>query len=465
MTRRSLNLLQFWLTLVYFSIPLAAFAIAGYVRFVSGYFPAVDVDVYAYTGWLLATTVTWALVLDHQRLNRIETLVTLQTGVKTIAKATLSSLAIVLALSFFYRNVSISRVFVVAGFSLVFAMSVAALHLFRSGIFGPDRQLLGRLKIAVVGADEYAMRLADHLKAKSLIHCDVVCFVALPGQPPPENARAPVLSWEQLESAVDVHGCQEALVALPSARFSELQSITEQVKHLCVPARIVLDIGEGLFVPERVFDFLGLPLLDVRPYPVDTVRYMVGKRIFDLVFSLVALLLLAPVLLAIALLVKLTSRGPVFFAQERVSLNGRRFAMLKFRTMVVQDHASSNHQHTARHDPRITALGRFLRRSSLDELPQFFNVLRGDMSVVGPRPELTFFVQKFRAEIPAYMSRHNVKCGITGWAQINGLRGSDSSIPRRIQYDLYYMKNWSMALDLKIIFLTVFNGLVAKSAY
>jgi lipopolysaccharide/colanic/teichoic acid biosynthesis glycosyltransferase len=170
-------------------------------------------------------------------------------------------------------------------------------------------------------------------------------------------------------------------------------------------------------------------------------------------------------MLLIALLVELTSRGSVFFAQERVGLNGGRFKMLKFRTMFVQDSHASNSRHTQRRDQRITPIGRFLRRSSLDELPQFINVLKGDMSVVGPRPELTFFVQKFRQEIPWYMARHHVKCGITGWAQVNGLRGSDTSIPNRIQFDIYYMRNWSLVLDLKIIFLTVFNGLVNPHAY
>ena len=205
--------------------------------------------------------------------------------------------------------------------------------------------------------------------------------------------------------------------------------------------------------------------MDVRPYPVGTVSYAIGKRIFDVVFCCFLLAILSPLFLLIILMIKLTSRVPAFFAQERVSLNGRRFAMLKFRTMYVRDSRESDTRHTQRGDCRITPIGRILRRTSLDELPQFINVVKGDMSLVGPRPELTFFVQKFRQEIPRYMTRHNIKCGITGWAQINGLRGSDSSIPQRIQYDLYYLRNWSMILDLKIIFFTVFNGLLNRNAY
>lgn len=464
MIRRSVNLLQFWLTIIYFLIPFAAFFLAGYIRLSSGYFPPTDLDLHTYRSWILMATVTWALVLEHQKLNRIETLVTLQTGLKTIARATLLSMAIVLALTFFYRDVAISRLFVVLGFSLVFAISVLVLHLFRSGILGEQHRRIARLRIAIIGAGEPGLRVAQHLKAKSLLHCEIVCFIALPNQKPVAHAE-PVLTWEQMDDAVDVYRCQEVLIALPPTRFGEFQGIAERVQHLCVPARAVLDLGEGMFVPERLFDFGGIPLLDVSPYPVDTVRYAVGKRIFDLVFAGLAIICFAPLMAVIAVAIKLNSRGPILFSQERISLNGKRFFMLKFRTMIVQDDVSSNNQHTARTDSRITAVGRFLRRTSLDELPQFLNVLRGDMSVVGPRPELTFFVQKFRTEIPAYMARHNVKCGITGWAQINGLRGSDTSIPERIRYDLYYMKNWSMVLDLKIILLTVINGLVARNAY
>jgi exopolysaccharide biosynthesis polyprenyl glycosylphosphotransferase len=306
--------------------------------------------------------------------------------------------------------------------------------------------------------------VAGRLSKSQLARCKVNCFVSLPGQ----NKTAtglPVLEWDRLDDVVDIFHCAEVIVALPPHRLGEAQSILQTVQHLCIPARMVIDLGEGIFVPERIFNHYGIPLLDVRPYPVDTVAYVLGKRIFDIAFSSLALLLAAPFLLLVALVVKLSCPGPVFFVQERVSLNGRRFKMLKFRTMYVQKSVASNSQHTSRDDQRITVVGRFLRRTSLDELPQFINVFMGDMSVVGPRPELTFFVQKFRQEIPWYMARHNVKCGITGWAQVNGLRGSDSSIPYRIQFDLYYMRNWSLVLDLKIIFLTVFNGLVNPQAY
>ncbi len=248
--------------------------------------------------------------------------------------------------------------------------------------------------------------------------------------------------------------------------MSETQAILQKVQHLCIPARMVLDLGEGVFVPERIFDYYGNPLLDVRPYPVDTVSYAPLANASSISSFLPWFYwLLRPFFCVIALPASSSPPGFGFFVQERVGLNGGHFRMLKFRTMFLQDSEASNSQHTQRHDQRVTAVGRFLRRSSLDELPQFINVLKGDMSVVGPRPELTFFVQKFRHEIPSYMARHHVKCGITGWAQVNGLRGSETSIPHRIQFDIYYMRNWSLVLDLRIIFLTIFSGLVNPQAY
>lgn len=190
--------------------------------------------------------------------------------------------------------------------------------------------------------------------------------------------------------------------------------------------------------------------------------YVVGKRVFDIVFSVAAIVVAFPLMLLIAIAIKLTSPGPVLFTQERVGIQGTRFKMLKFRSMYVNDRCDTHH--TSVGDPRITPVGTFLRKTSLDELPQFFNVLTGKMSVVGPRPELTRFVEKFAEEIPGYMTRHMGKGGITGWAQIHGLRGSGTSIARRIDYDLEYLSNWSLWLDLKIVLLTIRRG-VTKNAF
>jgi exopolysaccharide biosynthesis polyprenyl glycosylphosphotransferase len=463
MTRRSINLIQFWLTIGLFSVPAMAFGAAGYIRFKSGYFYYVDVDVYPYLVFTVLVTLLWAFIVDHLGLNRLSTLLTLRTGIRTAILATMYCTVLALSLAFFYRAAVFARLFVILGCCLIFFFSFAVIHLFRWIMHAMEQSSNARFPIAILGADKFAESVARRLMDSSMARCNVACFVALPDQDA-SPFESPVLKWEQLDEVVDVFHCRELLIALPPERLGEAKGFLQVVQHLCIPARLVLDLGEGVFLPERIFDYYGIPLLDVRPYPIDTVGYALGKRVFDVIFSLVVLTLTSPILLLITLLIKGTSRGPVLFAQERVSLNGRRFTMLKFRTMYLQNSEDSNCLHTKRDDQRITAIGRLLRRLSFDELPQFFNVLNGDMSVVGPRPELTFFVQKFRQEIPSYMSRHNVKCGITGWAQVNGLRGSDTSIPHRIQYDLYYLRNWSLAFDVKIIFLTVF-GFVHPQAY
>src|SRR5205085_11319261 len=207
-----------------------------------------------------------------------------------------------------------------------------------------------------------------------------------------------------------------------------------------------------------------LQMLDLVTAPVDSVNYMIWKRLFDVVFSSVVLLFGLPLMALIAIGVKLSSSGPLFFVQERVGLNGDVFGMYKFRTMKVTPKQERDTVWTEPGDPRRTRIGSFLRMSSLDELPQFFNVLKGDMSVVGPRPERPRFVAKFLNEVARYNSRHRLKVGITGWAQVNGWRG-DTSIRKRVEHDLFYLQNWSFAFDIRIIFLTLFPKYRNKNAY
>ena len=180
--------------------------------------------------------------------------------------------------------------------------------------------------------------------------------------------------------------------------------------------------------------------------------------------ALAAIVLFSPVMLFSVIMIKITSPGPLIYKQERVGLHNRNFMMYKFRSMDVQPPEEEKKAWTVKDDPRVTNFGKFMRRTSIDELPQLFNVLRGEMSLVGPRPERPFFVEKFREEIPRYMIKHQVRPGLTGWAQVNGYRGN-TSIRKRIEYDLYYIENWTIGLDIKILFLTVFKGFVNKNAY
>lgn len=217
-------------------------------------------------------------------------------------------------------------------------------------------------------------------------------------------------------------------------------------------------------VRERLFQFGRLQLLDLARFPAESLAYAISKRAFDIGFACLAIVVSSPLMIAIAIGIKLTSPGPILFRQERVGLNGGFFSMLKFRSMMTAPAAESDRRWTVENDPRRTRFGAWLRRTSLDELPQFFNVLRGDMSVVGPRPERPHFVKQFLQEIHTYNSRHRLKVGMTGWAQVNGWRGN-TSIEKRVEHDLYYLQNWSFAFDLRIIFLTVWSGLLHRNAY
>ena len=318
------------------------------------------------------------------------------------------------------------------------------------------------VKILMVGTDRFARRVATSLLHGEVLPCKVVGFVRLPDQ---EIAvEGPVYEMDQVPNFSNGHSINDIVIALPAARLSEVQRISPALEKLCVPTRVVIDLGDGVGIRDRLIDLGGIHMLDLRPTLAETGPYLFQKRAFDLAFSLVILLLTLPLFLLIAVAVKVTSRGPVFFSQERVGLNGRVFRMLKFRTMRVGSREEGDTRWTCDNDPRRTSVGVFLRKTNLDELPQFLNVLKGDMSIVGPRPERAHFVERFLEEFDRYNFRHTFKVGITGWAQVNGWRG-DTSIAKRVEYDLYYLRNWSLTFDLQIITMTLLRIFNSKNAY
>ena len=259
------------------------------------------------------------------------------------------------------------------------------------------------------------------------------------------------------------HKVDLVVLTLPFERLDLVKTITERLVNLTVDLQFVPDLLELHTSRLRLTDLAGIPFISVRETALSGADRIV-KRTFDLVCSAAALLVLSPLLAIIAGLVKLSSPGPVFYRQGRVGRDGRQFQMLKFRSMRSDAEARTGPVWTVENDPRVTGLGRFLRRFSLDELPQLWNVLRGDMSLVGPRPERQVFVEKFSQELPRYFERHRVRSGLTGWAQVHGLRGN-TSVEERTLYDLHYVENWSLALDVKIILMTIHHVLRGENAY
>lgn len=267
---------------------------------------------------------------------------------------------------------------------------------------------------------------------------------------------------DNLDVILPLSQLDEIAVTLSLSDYERLAEIVSRCEKSGVHTKFIPDYSS--LIPNRPYteELDGLPVINIRYVPLTNTVNAFVKRAFDFVCSLIGILLLSPLLLVLALVVRFSSSGPIIFKQERVGLHNKTFQMYKFRTMRVQDAAEEKKGWTVKDDPRVTKAGRIMRKYNLDELPQLFNILKGDMSIVGPRPERPQFVERFKEEIPRYMIKHQVRPGLTGWAQVSGFRG-DTSIHKRISYDLYYIENWTMGFDIKIMFLTIFKGF--KNAY
>ncbi len=269
---------------------------------------------------------------------------------------------------------------------------------------------------------------------------------------------------DSLKEYLDSNNFDEIAITLKIDEYSKLRDIVNICEKTGVHTQFIPDYNN--IIPTRPYteDLMGMPVINIRYVPLSNTFYSLIKRVMDVIISLTGILITSPLMVCIAVIIKITSKGPLIYKQERVGLHNKSFMMYKFRSMRVQDAGEEKKAWTTKNDPRVTAVGKFIRRTSIDELPQLFNILKGDMSVVGPRPERPFFVEKFKEEIPRYMIKHQVRPGLTGWAQVNGYRG-DTSIKKRIEYDLFYIENWTLGFDIKIMFLTIFKGLINKNAY
>ena len=256
----------------------------------------------------------------------------------------------------------------------------------------------------------------------------------------------------------------EIAITLGLSEYFRLEEIVALCEKSGVHTKFIPDYNRIIPTKPYTEDILGLPVINIRYVPLTNTFNALVKRIMDIFGAIAAIVLFSPIMLFSVIMIKLTSPGPLIYKQERVGLHNRTFMMYKFRSMEVQPPEEEKKAWTVKNDPRVTNFGKFMRKTSIDELPQLFNVLKGEMSLVGPRPERPFFVEKFREEIPRYMIKHQVRPGLTGWAQVNGYRGN-TSIRKRIEYDLYYIENWTIGLDVKILILTFFKGFVNKNAY
>ncbi len=364
--------------------------------------------------------------------------------------------------TFFYRDYSFSRLMI-----LLFPFISAFLVL--SGRVA-IRRYLAKLRregkftknVLIVGTGALAQKLAEKFSAHP--EMGLVCkgFIA-EKEEAAGRMKECVGTIQEIDDLIDRLSIEQLYVATELEEYHSLEKTFASLHHHTIDIKIVPDFMKFMRLNPGVDDFDGMPVINLLETPIIGWN-LILKRVFDILFSLLFILISSPVMLCIAIAVKLTSKGPVLYKQERMGIDKKKFMMLKFRTMKCDAEKETGAVWAKANDDRRTPIGAFLRSTSLDELPQFFNVLKGEMSIVGPRPERPVFVEEFKNTIPLYMLRHRMKAGITGWAQVHGLRGN-TSLEKRIEYDLYYIEHWSLALDLKIIVMTLYKGFINKNAY
>ena len=343
---------------------------------------------------------------------------------------------------YFIKQEHFSRQMLCIFFFINISLEFASRYLIRTILWKMRKQGLNQKHILMIGESQMAEQYMDRLRENPKWGYQV--FAHLKDE-------------EKLERILEGNELDEVVIALRAEDYGKLERIVDVCEKAGVHTKMIPDFGNVISIRPYIEDVQGIPVIHVRRVPLNIMRNRVAKRAVDLIGATVAIILFSPVMLLTVLVVALTEEGSVIYRQERVGLHNQVFYMYKFRSMIMQDEEKEKAEWSTRNDPRITPVGKLIRRTSIDELPQLFNVLKGEMSLVGPRPERPQFVQKFRDEIPRYMVKHQVRPGMTGWAQINGYRG-DTSIEKRIEYDLYYIENWTMVFDMKILILTIFKG-------
>jgi len=408
--------------------------------------------------------ILWALVLDTQGVYKVQRLSVPQSEMVNLVRAHCLALLSFIALTYVFSEYRYSRG-VVIYFGVLGAVALVVGRIFVRVFFRLLRRRgLHARGVLVVGDGDSAKLVIRKVLDHPELGLDMRGVLVPPGSTATTVAQLPVLgTFDEIAEVLDRASVNQVVIALPRQQWSALDPILDKIQDETIGLQIVPDVHEYVTIGCDVEAFDGIPIVSLNESPLVGARALV-KRLTDIAFSGLALVLLSPLLILIAAAVKLTSRGPIFYRQERMGLDGRTFPMFKFRSMRVDAEVATGAVWARKGDDRRTPIGAFLRATSLDELPQFWNVLVGDMSLVGPRPERPVFVQQFRNKIVHYMLRHKVKAGITGWAQVNGWRG-DTSLDERIRCDLHYIQNWSYFLDIKILFMTIWKGFVNRNAY
>jgi len=444
----------------------AAWIAAYYLRFYTGFpVPLGIPDLGPYLLVLPVILPVWFTLLRSRELYEPQRTGSPLREIGGVLGATAMGVLVLVAASFFVRGYYYSRL-VIGIFSVVSASSIIV---FRWGIRSSLRALRRRgynlRYVLVVGAGDLAEEVIERIHGHPEAGLRVVGVLAGDAAHAGRRVKGvPVLGeYGALKGVLSQRQIDQVVLALPRDEAHHVEKVLGSLDDELVSVRMVPDLLHVMTLRSSVEDLDGLPTINLRDTPL--VGWAgVQKRAFDVAVVLPILLLVSPLLALVALAIRLTSGAPVLYRQQRMGLDGRVFEMLKFRTMTRNAEADSGPVWTSQRDPRRTRLGSLLRATSIDELPQLWNVVRGDMSLVGPRPERPVFIERFRREVPGYMLRHKVKAGLTGWAQVHGWRG-DTSLHERIEHDIYYIQNWSLGLDVWILLMTLWKGFLHRNAY
>lgn len=408
----------------------------------------------------------WLLIFQSRKMYRPRRVVFIFDEFFLIGRLTTFAIIFAFGLIFFYRVFPYSRLV----FALIWAISIILITTGRYFVLKIEKTLYNKskgLKYAVIaGNNENARDIYDNFTKHTYAGYSIAGYIEEDGYSG-ENfltAYKKIGNFSDILEVVKKYNIDTVLISVPSNEHDRLFELMKRCEGENVEFMMMPDFLEVITSSVRVQEIDGIPFLRIKSLPMNLWNQML-KRLFDIFFSSLILTLISPLLLIVAALIKLTSKGKIFYKQERVSLAGKKFDMLKFRSMVENAENKTGAVFAEKNDPRSTPIGNILRKFSIDELPQFINVLKGDMSIVGPRPEREHFVNIMKEKIPKYLERHRVKCGITGWAQVNGLRGQSTSLEKRIEYDIYYIEHWSIIFDLKIIIKTLREMFFSKTAF
>ena len=447
----------------------ASYLTAWYLKFVSPYFEAKG-EILSYEEYMIALVVVipgYLLLYYFFQLYTPKRLTGRRSEAAGIIKAnTIGLLIFILVLYIIFRDLEFSRELLFVFYCVNVLYEIIVRNLIRFLLYRIRKKGYNLKHILLVGYSRAAEGFIDRVRANSQWGYSIRGILDDNVPKTKEYHGVQVIgTTDELMDILAENSLDEIAITLGLSEYSKLEYIVEQCEKSGVHTKFMPDYNSIMPTKPYTEDLLGLPVINIRKVPLNRLVNRVMKRSLDIVGALAALVLFSPIMLLVMLLIKITSPGELIFKQERVGLHNQTFTMYKFRSMdSSQNKKKEKKAWTTKDDPRVTPVGKFIRKTSIDELPQLVNVLKGDMSLVGPRPERPFFVEKFKEEVPRYMIKHQVRPGITGWAQINGYRGN-TSIRRRIEYDLYYIENWTFGFDIKILFLTIFKGFINKNAY